>query len=54
MYNYAVSSTYALNALKTIGAKCLVIDLKDKCPYINYYLTGLRNNVDESLKICCF
>lgn len=50
MYNYAISSTYAAGALKAIEAKCLVIDLKEKCPYINYYLTGLRNNVDESIR----
>ena len=50
MYNYAISSTYAAGTLKAIGAKCLVIDLKEKCPYINYYLTGLRNNVDESIR----
>lgn len=50
IYNYAVSSTYTLNSLKSINAKCLVIDLKDKCPYINYYLTGLRNSADESIK----
>lgn len=50
MYNYAVSSTYTASALKTIGAKCLLIDLKEKCPYINYYLTGLRNNIDENIK----
>lgn len=49
MYNYAVSSTYALNSLKSIGAKCLVIDMKDKCSYINYYLTGLRNTIDPSI-----
>ncbi len=50
MYNYAISSTYAAGVLKSIDAKCLVIDLKEKCPYINYYLTGLRNNVDESIR----
>ena len=50
MYNYAISSTYAAGALKAIEAKCLVIDLKEKCPYINYYLTGLRNNVDENIR----
>ena len=41
MYNYAVASSYTLNSLKSINAKCLVFDLKDKCPFINYYLTGL-------------
>ena len=50
MYNFAVSSSYALNSLKTIGAKCLILDKKEKCPYINYYFTGLRNNVDSDLK----
>ena len=50
MYNYAIASNYLLNSLKTINAKCLVIDKKDNCAYINYYLTGLRNNVDDALK----
>ena len=50
MYNYAVASNYMLDSLKSIGAKCLVMDKKDHCAYINYYLTGLRNNVDEALK----
>ena len=50
MYNFAVSSTYALNSLKSINAKCIVLDKKNKCGYINYYLTGLRNTVDPNLK----
>ena len=50
MYNYAVASSYALNSLKSINAKCLVFDLKEKCPFINYYLTGLKNEVDPNLK----
>ena len=50
MYNYAVASAYMLNSLKSINAKCLVFDLKDKCPLINYYLTGLKNEIDPSLK----
>ncbi len=50
MYNFAVSATYTLNSLKSIKARCLVMDKKDKCSFINYYLTGLRNDVDESLK----
>ena len=50
MYNYAVSSDYTLNTLKTIGARCLILDKKANCSYINYYLTGLRNTVDDSLK----
>ena len=50
MYNYAVSSDYTLNTLKTIGARCLVFDKKENCSIINYYLTGLRNTVDDSLK----
>lgn len=50
MYNFAVSSTYALNSLKSINAKCIVLDKKMKCSYINYYLTGLRNTVDPDLK----
>lgn len=50
MYNFAVSSTYALNSLKSIGAKALIMDEKDKCSQINYYMTGLRNTVDPDLK----
>lgn len=50
MYNYAVSSTYALNSLKAIDAKCIVLDKKMRCSYINYYLTGLRNTIDPDLK----
>ena len=50
MYNFAVSSTYALNSLKSINAKCIVLDKKMKCSYINYYLTGLRNTIDPDLK----
>ena len=50
MYNFAVASTYMLNSIKSINARCLVMDKKEKCPYINYYLTGLRNSVDDNLK----
>lgn len=50
MYNFAVASSYMLNSLKSINASCLVMDKKENCTYINYYLTGLRNTVDESLK----
>ena len=50
MYTYAVSSTYFLNSLKTANVNCLVLDKKERCPYINYYFTGLRNDIDESLK----
>lgn len=50
MYTYAVSSTYFLNSLKEANINCLVLDKKDRCPYINYYFTGLRNDIDESLK----
>lgn len=50
MYNYAVSSTYLLNSLKQINAKCLVMDKKDRCSNINYYLTGLRNTIDNDLR----
>ncbi len=50
IYNFAVSSTYSLNSLKSIGAKCLVFDMKEKCSYINYYMTGLRNTIDPDLK----
>jgi len=50
MYDFAVSSTYLLNSLKNINAKCLVMDKKNKCQNINYYLTGLRNTIDNDLK----
>ena len=50
MYNFAVSANYTLNSLKSIKARCLLMDLREKCSYINYYLTGLRNDVDPSLK----
>ncbi len=50
MYSYGVSSTYLLNSLKKINAKCLVMDKKDRCGNINYYLTGLRNTFDNDLK----
>ena len=50
MYNYAVASSYLLSSLKSINGKCMVMDKKDNCAYINYYLTGLRNDVDEALK----
>ena len=50
MYNYAVAANYFLNSLKTAKLKCLVMDEKDHCGYINYYLTGLRNTVDNDLK----
>ena len=50
MYNYAVSANYTLDTLKKINATCLVMDTKNNCSYINYYLTGLRNTIDESLK----
>lgn len=50
MYNFAVSSSYALASLKSINAKCLIMDLKNNCSYINYYMTGLRNDVDDDLK----
>ena len=39
-----------LNSLKSINARCLVMDSKDKCSFINYYMTGLRNDIDDSLK----
>lgn len=50
MYNFAVSSSYALNSLKSINAKCVILDEKEKCSYINYYMTGLRNLIDPSLR----
>jgi len=50
IYNFACSSTYFLNSLKNIDATCLVMDQKEKCSYINYYFTGLRSDIDDSLK----
>lgn len=50
MNNFAVSSTYALNSLKSINSKCLILDKKSRCPFINYYFTGLRNIIDPDLK----
>ena len=50
MFNFAVSSTYALKSIESVGAKALVLAEKDKCAYINYYMTGLRNTVSDSLK----
>ena len=50
LYNYAVSANYTLDTLKKINATCLVMDKAENCSYINYYLTGLRNTVDESLR----
>lgn len=50
MYNYALASNCFLNSLKAINARCLVMDKKDNCSIINYYLTGLRNSVDECLR----
>lgn len=49
MYNFALSSTYFANFIKEIGAKALVLDTKERCGYINYYLTGLRNNADVNV-----
>ncbi len=50
MYNFAVASDNFVSTLKMIGAKSIVLDKKDNCAYINYYLNGLRNDVDEALK----
>jgi bisphosphoglycerate-independent phosphoglycerate mutase (AlkP superfamily) len=50
LYDYAVSSTYTLNSLKSISAKCMVMAKKDYCMTINNYLTGLRNIYDNDLK----
>ena len=50
LYNYGVSSTYILNSLKSINAKCLVMAKKDYCQDINYYMTGLRGTFDNDLK----
>ncbi len=49
MYNYAVSSTYAVNSLKSINAKCLLLDKKDNINEINYLFMGLRNESDALL-----
>lgn len=49
MYNYAVSSTCASKTLGEINAKCLIIDTKERCSYINYYMTGLRNSVEPHI-----
>ena len=50
MYNFAVSSNYTLDTLKQIKATCIVMDKAEHCSYINYYLTGLRNTIDDDLK----
>lgn len=50
LYEYAVSSTYTLNSLKSINAKCMVMAKTDACMEINNYLTGLRNTYDPDLK----
>lgn len=50
MYNYALSADYFLNSISKINARCLILEKQEKCPYINYYLTGLRNQVDEHIK----
>ena len=50
MYNFAVSANYTLDTLKKINATCLVMDKAENCSFINYYLTGLRNTIDDSLK----
>ena len=50
MFNYAVSANYTLDSLSKASASCLVFDKKDNCSFINYYLTGLRNTIDERLK----
>lgn len=50
VYNYGVSSTYTLGSLKSINAKCLIMDKKDRLGYINHYMTGLRDNMDPDLK----
>ena len=34
MYNFAVSANYTLNSLKSIKARCLLMDLREKCSYI--------------------
>jgi hypothetical protein len=50
MYNYALSSTHLLSSLNSIGATSLILDLKERCPYINYYITGLKNDKNPSIK----
>ncbi|MGM9877300.1 MAG: hypothetical protein ACI33S_01500 [Bacilli bacterium] len=50
IYNYALASDYFSNNLKTANVKCLVLDTKEKCIQINYYLTGLRNEISDNLK----
>jgi len=50
MYNFVVASNYALSSLKSINANCIVFDKRENCPYINYYMTGLRNTIDDDLK----
>lgn len=50
LYNFAVSANYTLDTLKKINATCLVMAKTEECSYINYYLTGLRNTIDDSLK----
>ena len=50
MYNYAIASNCFSESLKSINAKALVLDKKENCTYINYFLTGLRNAVDEHIK----
>lgn len=50
LYEYALSSTYTLDSLKKVNAKCIVMAKKDHCNIINYYLTGLRNNYDNDLR----
>jgi len=49
MYNYAVSSTCISKTLSNMNIKCLVLDTKERCSYINYYMTGLRNNIEPFL-----
>ena len=50
IYNYAVSSSYMLDSLIKANTSCLVFDKKENCAYINYYLNGLRNTIDDRLK----
>ncbi len=50
MYNFAVSSNCTTANLTKIGASCIVFEEKDKCSYINYFLCGLKNEVNENIK----
>lgn len=50
LFNYPISSKYMINSLKELNAKCVIYDNKEKCSYINYFMSGLRNIVDSSVE----